>query len=56
MTGTVSFFLDFDDALTGPAVQDMWMLLGGDDYGRRLELSFLKAMRPSIPLTEKNCS
>jgi Ser/Thr protein kinase RdoA (MazF antagonist) len=31
------FFLDFDDALTGPAVQDIWMLLGGDDYGRRLE-------------------
>ena len=25
------FFLDFDDCLTGPAVQDLWMLLGGDD-------------------------
>ncbi|MDC7225091.1 MAG: serine/threonine protein kinase [Spirochaetales bacterium] len=32
------FFLDFDDALTGPAVQDIWMLLGGDDYAQRLEL------------------
>ena len=32
------FFLDFDDALTGPAVQDIWMLLGGDDYSQRLEL------------------
>ena len=32
------FFLDFDDALTGPAVQDIWMLLGGDDYAGRLEL------------------
>ncbi|HOP63602.1 MAG TPA: serine/threonine protein kinase [Spirochaetota bacterium] len=30
------FFLDFDDFLTGPAVQDIWMLIQSrDDEGRR---------------------
>lgn len=29
-------FLDFDDFLTGPAVQDIWMMVpSADDYGRR---------------------
>jgi Ser/Thr protein kinase RdoA (MazF antagonist)/predicted GNAT family N-acyltransferase len=31
-----AFFLDFDDMVTGPAVQDVWMLLpGSDDDARR---------------------
>lgn len=31
-------FVDFDDSLSGPAVQDLWMLLSGghDDMGRQL--------------------
>jgi len=29
--GDAWFFLDFDDMLTGPAVQDVWMLLPGRD-------------------------
>lgn len=37
MKGDSFFFLDFDDCLTGPAVQDIWMLLGGDDYSRPLD-------------------
>lgn len=28
-------FVDFDDALTGPAVQDLWMMLAGDDRQER---------------------
>lgn len=27
---TGPFFVDFDDCLTGPAIQDLWMLLSGD--------------------------
>ncbi len=30
------FFVDFDDMVTGPAVQDIWLLIPGrDDYARR---------------------
>lgn len=28
-------FVDFDDAMTGPAVQDLWMMLAGDDRQQR---------------------
>ena len=40
------FFLDFDDFLTGPAVQDIWMLVSsrGDDSRRELDL-FLQGYR-----------
>ena len=31
-------FVDFDDALTGPAIQDLWMLLSGDDATRQRQL------------------
>ena len=31
------FFLDFDDFLTGPAVQDVWMLLPGRDSHSRIQ-------------------
>jgi Ser/Thr protein kinase RdoA (MazF antagonist) len=35
-------FVDFDDARTGPAVQDLWMMLAGDDRSeRRLQLDAL---------------
>ncbi|RUO75076.1 serine/threonine protein kinase [Pseudidiomarina sediminum] len=28
-------FVDFDDAMTGPAIQDLWMMLAGDDRQQR---------------------
>lgn len=35
-------FVDFDDARTGPAVQDLWMMLAGDDrHQRALQLDAL---------------
>ena len=34
-------FVDFDDACSGPAIQDLWMLLPGDDDGRRRALAAL---------------
>jgi len=32
-------FVDFDDVLTGPAIQDLWMLLSGDLSNRQKQLS-----------------
>jgi len=32
-------FVDFDDVLTGPAIQDLWMLLSGDTTNRQKQLS-----------------
>ena len=32
-------FVDFDDAITGPAIQDLWMLLSGDTTYRQRQLS-----------------
>jgi Ser/Thr protein kinase RdoA (MazF antagonist) len=32
-------FVDFDDARSGPAIQDLWMLLSGDAASMRLQLS-----------------
>ena len=40
------FFLDFDDSLTGSAVQDLWMLLPArDEEGERKRTHFLDAYR-----------
>lgn len=39
-------FVDFDDARTGPAIQDLWMLLSGDDEFRSIQMSrILKGYR-----------
>ena len=39
-------FVDFDDARTGPAVQDLWMLLSGDDESMSIQMSrILKGYR-----------
>ncbi len=35
------FFVDFDDCLTGPAVQDLWMLLSGERAEREQQLAAL---------------
>jgi Ser/Thr protein kinase RdoA (MazF antagonist) len=34
-------FVDLDDALTGPAIQDLWMLLSGDAPARGRQLGWL---------------
>ena len=31
-------FVDFDDAITGPAIQDLWMLLSGDNVNQQKQL------------------
>lgn len=31
-------FVDFDDAMTGPAIQDLWMLLSGDRMNKQRQL------------------
>jgi Ser/Thr protein kinase RdoA (MazF antagonist) len=36
-------FVDFDDCLTGPAIQDLWMLLPGDEEERRSAVGDLVA-------------
>jgi len=42
----VFFFLDFDDFLTGPAVQDMWMLISSRDNNSQRELNlFIEGYR-----------
>ncbi len=41
--GDAWFFLDFDDFLTGPAVQDVWMLLPGRDTEGARQRSLLIA-------------
>jgi len=53
-SGAGFFFLDFDDCLTGPAVQDIWMLLGGDDgdYHRRLE-TLLEGYETFLPFDQR---
>lgn len=35
------FLLDFDDCLQGPAIQDFWMLLDGDEMQQRIQLEIL---------------
>ncbi len=32
-------FVDFDDAITGPSIQDLWMLLSGDTPNKQRQLS-----------------
>jgi len=36
-------FVDLDDCLTGPAIQDLWMLLAGGQQEMRTELTDLLA-------------
>jgi len=41
MDGDTPYFVDFDDCKMGPAIQDLWMLLSGDQQEQRLQLSNL---------------
>jgi Ser/Thr protein kinase RdoA (MazF antagonist) len=44
------FFLDFDDFVTGPAVQDLWMLVpSGDEEGQRQRRLFVEAYQQFRP-------
>lgn len=53
-------FVDFDDARTGPAIQDLWMLLSGDRQAMMLQLDaildgyrdFCDFDRPELQLIE----
>ncbi len=36
--GDTPHFVDFDDTVTGPTIQDVWMLLSGDSEERRSQL------------------
>lgn len=36
--GEVPYFVDFDDAMNGPAIQDLWMLLSGERDQRQAQL------------------
>jgi Ser/Thr protein kinase RdoA (MazF antagonist) len=43
-------FVDLDDCLTGPAIQDIWMLLAGSQQEMRTELSdLLKGYEQFLP-------
>ena len=39
MDGEIPYFVDFDDCKTGVAMQDIWMLLNGDEQDQQLQLS-----------------
>lgn len=39
--GNGPHFVDFDDARMAPAVQDLWMMLSGDDDAKRAQLEIL---------------
>ena len=41
MDGDTPYFVDFDDCKSGPAVQDLWMLLSGNSQDQQLQLSTL---------------
>jgi Ser/Thr protein kinase RdoA (MazF antagonist) len=43
-------FVDLDDCLTGPAIQDIWMLLSGSQHEMRIELTdLLKGYEQFLP-------
>jgi len=41
MTHSGPVLLDFDDVMSGPAMQDLWMFIGGDQVQQRQQLSEL---------------
>lgn len=43
MDDNIPYFVDFDDCKMGPAIQDLWMLLSGDQQEQQLQLSNLLA-------------
>ena len=48
------FFVDFDDMLIGPAVQDVWLLLPGqDDYAKSRRALFVDAYRQFRPFEQR---
>ena len=48
------FFVDFDDMLIGPAVQDVWLLLPGqDEYAKSQRALFIEAYRQFRPFQDR---
>ncbi|MEE2901873.1 MAG: serine/threonine protein kinase [Myxococcota bacterium] len=48
------FFVDFDDMLIGPAVQDVWLLLPGQDqYAKEQRNLFIEAYRQFRPFEQR---
>jgi Ser/Thr protein kinase RdoA (MazF antagonist) len=48
------YFIDFDDMLYAPPVQDIWMLTGGDDdYGKARREILLDAYEEFRPFDER---
>ncbi|HEY5678636.1 MAG TPA: serine/threonine protein kinase [Pseudomonadales bacterium] len=39
--GEVPHFVDFDDCVNGPPIQDLWMLLSGEHHEREAQLSMI---------------
>ena len=53
-TSSGPHFVDLDDALTGPATQDLWMLLSGDRAARTLQLdAVLAGYRAFMPFDRR---
>jgi len=53
----VPHFVDFDDTVTGPAVQDLWMLLSGERDDRNRQLSVLvEAYETFVPFDASELS
>jgi len=53
-TSSGPHFVDLDDALTGPAMQDLWMLLSGDRAARALQLdAVLAGYRAFMPFDRR---
>jgi Ser/Thr protein kinase RdoA (MazF antagonist) len=52
--GAGPHFVDLDDACTGPAIQDLWMLLSGDEAAMRAQLEHVLAgYRVFMPFDER---
>jgi len=52
-TGDAPFFIDFDDMLYAPPVQDIWMLTGADDsYGEEMKKILLAAYEELRPFDD----
>lgn len=47
-------FVDLDDCLTGPAIQDLWMMLSGDTMQQRIQLeTIVEAYEEFMPFNNK---
>jgi Ser/Thr protein kinase RdoA (MazF antagonist) len=52
--GTTPHFVDLDDCMSGPAIQDLWMLLSGEHHEREAQLNRL--LDAYLPFAELDLS